>query len=229
LNLNEADENKRKSEGIKMDASLKTKLQNLVSNPGYILTRPLKTEAVHSKKGVGFQYIDNGIKLEAVEVLVGNGSDRPKGTLRILTGDLVYIKSDRYTQPWAKERITAEGFVEAVDGKSVPLQFVMVPVNEVVFVSAANVDYSEYFRYQPYWYKQGDGHVYYGDPPSQPNLPWTTTKFSCAGGEGRCLFGVPNEVEGASSGDSSLPATGHVGLCSSSCPVGCPGSLPSND
>jgi hypothetical protein len=221
-----------KSEGIKMDSALKTKLQKLVSNPGYVLTRPMKTEAVHSKKGVGFQYIDNGIKLEVLEVLVGNGNDRPKGTQRILTGDLVYIKSDRYTQPWAKERITVPGFDEVIEGKSVPLQFIMVPVNEVVFVSVDNIDYSGYFRYQPYWCQEKP--VYYGDPPNQPNLPWATTKFSCSGGKGQCLFGVPGKDGNGSpsllsSGDSSLPAIGHVGLCSSSCPVGCPGSLPSND
>ena len=152
-----------------MDEALKTKLQNLISNPGYIITRPLATSSVQAKKGEGTRFIDNAVKLESVEVLIGNGNDRPKGTTKISTGDLVYIKSDRYTQPWARERITTAGLDEMVDGKVIPLQFIVVPLNEVVIVSSVfsfpQVDYTEYFKYQPWWPTKNPPQVHYGDLP----------------------------------------------------------------
>jgi hypothetical protein len=173
-----------------MDAALKTKLQNLTSNPGYIITRPLATSSVQAKKGEGTRFIDNAVKLESVEVLVGNGNDRPRGVPKISTGDLVYIKSDRYTQPWARERITTASLDEVIDGKTVLLQFIRVPIDEVVMISGSFVpfDYTEwvktcspdcskfpkvdgyppYFPGQPYWPSLPP--AIYGDPPSSPNV-----------------------------------------------------------
>jgi hypothetical protein len=165
-----------------MDSVLKVKLQSLISNPGFIITRPLVTSSVTSKKGEGTRFIDNAVKLESVEVLVGNGEDRGVGVPRIFTGDLVYIKSDRYTQVWAKERLTLGGLEETVDGKVVPLQFIVVPINEVVMVSVLSPDYSKYYRWPdqfigeektphtpvlPYW--PSSPPVIYGDPLSFPN------------------------------------------------------------
>lgn len=113
-----------------MDATLKIKLNPLVANTGFILTRPLKSSSVKTKGGEGFKYIGNAMSLEAVEVLVGNGI--VKEGPRVCSGDLAYIRTDKYTQPWAKERVTIPEIEETVDGKLVPVQFIVVPIAEVV-------------------------------------------------------------------------------------------------
>jgi hypothetical protein len=176
-----------------MDTVLKTKLQNLTSNPGYIITRPLATSSVQAKKGEGTRFIDNAVKLESVEVLIGNGNDRPKGTPKISTGDYVYIKSDRYTQPWARERITTASLEESIDGgKTVPLQFIVVPINEVVFVSslAVTVDYSESFKFP-----RVDGYsIYWPNYPNSPPVIYGDTP-NVLGGKVFCSTGGCGGVE----------------------------------
>jgi hypothetical protein len=107
-------------------------LPNTIANNGTIICRPLKRNAVETRRGNGLSLVANKTELEALEVLVGNPpSDKP----HIPAKSLAYVRADRYTERWAKERITVSGFDEEVGGNPTPIQFIVVPVSEVVMYS----------------------------------------------------------------------------------------------
>jgi len=172
-----------------MDATLQAKLTPLVANTGFIITRPMKTVGVQVKRaGSGFVGISNTAKLEEVEVLVGTtpssglSSFTPKDFPLVKTGDLAYIRSDKYTQQWAKDKVTVDGLDEVVDGKSVPLQFIVVPLCEIVMFSrqfAVKVDYKDWFNKNPPTYVTNPDVPYW--PSLWPQYP--QPPFSISGRE----------------------------------------------
>lgn len=161
--------------------------KTFITNPGFILTRPFKPATVQSGKKIGLNVVLKKTELEPLEVIVGNGGNLAPGVLKIKKGDVVYVKSDRYTQPWASEVIKAKGIEEIVDGKVVQIEFISVPIGEVVVVTssmAAPVFDWEKFCYWPYT-PPGPNNFppYYGVNPLTPyvgvNPP---TDFPCPPG-----------------------------------------------
>jgi len=103
--------------------------RNLMTTGGTILCRPMKCSSVKTKGGTGLSLISNRTELEGLEVLIGNST---KDNVFIIPKSTAYVRASRYTEGWAKERITAQGFEEEVGGKLVPIQFIVVPLSEVV-------------------------------------------------------------------------------------------------
>jgi hypothetical protein len=103
--------------------------KNLMTTGGTILCRPLKHLGVTTRNAHGLSFISNKTELEALEVLVGNSA---KDNVFIIPKSTAYIRASRYTEGWAKEKMTTPGFEEEVDGKLVPVQFIVVPLSEVV-------------------------------------------------------------------------------------------------
>lgn len=103
--------------------------RNLMTTGGTILCRPMKCSSVKTKGGTGLSLISNRTELEGLEVLIGNST---RDNVFIIPKSTAYVRASRYTEGWAKERITAQGFEEEVGGKLVPIQFIVVPLSEVV-------------------------------------------------------------------------------------------------
>ena len=103
--------------------------RNLMTTGGTILCRPMKCSSVKTKGGTGLSLISNRTELEGLEVLIGNST---KDNVFVIPKSTAYVRASRYTEGWAKERITAQGFEEEVGGKLVPIQFIVVPLSEVV-------------------------------------------------------------------------------------------------
>lgn len=88
----------------------------LVSSKATVICRPFKINHVEPKK-TGLAFVSQKTELAVLEVVVEN-PDLP-GVKS------VFVRADRYTHPWAKERMTAPD----IDG-----EFILVPINEVFII-----------------------------------------------------------------------------------------------
>ena len=168
--------------------NLQVTFNALVTNPGFIATRAMKPGPSQGNKKTGLNIGIKKLELESLEVIVGNGDSLAPGALKISKGDTVYIKADRYHQTWASEVFTSKGIEETVDGKLVPIEFILIPIAEVVLVSTgikvAPVDWSNKY-YWPWPPNQTPPPVY---PPYVPGIPniWCSTEAKPSLGESVC-------------------------------------------
>jgi hypothetical protein len=148
-------------------------------SPGLIATRPIKPSTVQSAKKTGLNVSIKKLELEGLEVIVGNGGNLAPGVLKVRKGDTVYIKSDRYHQPWASEILKSKGLEEIIDGKEIPIEFILVPIGEVVMVDSVVIGPLIDWSKIPYWWPcniplQNPVYppYYIGDPPTPPIPPY---------------------------------------------------------
>jgi hypothetical protein len=177
-------------------------------NPGFIATRPIKPSALQSSKKTGLNVGIKKLDLESLEVIVGNGENLTPGVLKVRKGDIVYIKSDRYHQPWASEILKSKGLEETVDGKEVPIEFILVPIGEVVMVDSVTTtpDWSKYFQWPYNYYPPNYIPPYIGDLPQPQPQPLPCPNIWCGkDGDPRAEYldgtGIP--AGGLTSGDTT--------------------------
>lgn len=82
-----------------------------------VVCRPFEVNSVQAKK-TGLAFITQQQNLAELEVVVFSSA-----STGFLPGDKALVRADRFTQPWAKERLRAEG----IEG-----EFILVPLSEII-------------------------------------------------------------------------------------------------
>ncbi len=98
-------------------------MKKLEASAGFVACRPFASTAVEGKSVSGLNMMRQKVELTGLEVVL-DGKVKERA---VRAGSKVFVKGDRYLQPWASQKLTVEGVTD---------QFILVPVDEILLFEA---------------------------------------------------------------------------------------------